>query len=272
MMKLRPPVKRHGGKYYLARQIVDLMPPHGAYLEPFVGGGSVLLNKRRAEREVAVDTNPGLILVWQVLAECGSDLIHRLRGLTYGRWAWDWAGEVLSQGKSTPSSPHLERIERAAAVVVRHRMSRGGLGKTFGESTRQRGGQNEYANSWATFLAQLTAICQRVRGVRFEHADGVAACGSDHTADTLIYADPPYLRATRTARDAYGEDEMTDEQHERLLQAITRTRARVMISHYRCDLYDAALADWRRVEWDMPNHSGQGRSKQRRVECLWMNF
>ena len=42
-MKL--PLKWHGGKYYLAAKIVALMPPHLHYVEPFFGGGAVLLDR-----------------------------------------------------------------------------------------------------------------------------------------------------------------------------------------------------------------------------------
>jgi len=37
------PLKWHGGKYYLASRIVSLMPCHLHYVEPFLGGGAVLL-------------------------------------------------------------------------------------------------------------------------------------------------------------------------------------------------------------------------------------
>jgi DNA adenine methylase len=40
---LDPPLKWHGGKHYLARRIVALMPCHLHYVEPFFGGGAVLL-------------------------------------------------------------------------------------------------------------------------------------------------------------------------------------------------------------------------------------
>jgi hypothetical protein len=35
---LTPPLKWHGGKHYLARQVVALMPSHLHYVEPFAGG------------------------------------------------------------------------------------------------------------------------------------------------------------------------------------------------------------------------------------------
>ena len=40
--KLRSPLKWHGGKSYLARRIIALMPPHKTYVEGFAGGLSIL--------------------------------------------------------------------------------------------------------------------------------------------------------------------------------------------------------------------------------------
>jgi len=45
MGKLTQPLKWHGGKHYLAKAIIELMPPHVHYVEPYFGGGSVLLEK-----------------------------------------------------------------------------------------------------------------------------------------------------------------------------------------------------------------------------------
>lgn len=36
------PIKRHGGKAYLATKIRALFPTHSRYVEPFFGGGAVL--------------------------------------------------------------------------------------------------------------------------------------------------------------------------------------------------------------------------------------
>jgi DNA adenine methylase len=67
--KLRPPVKWHGGKAYLARRIIGLLPDHRVYVEPYAGGLSVLLNKPHAQLEVANDLNADLIGFYRVM--CG---------------------------------------------------------------------------------------------------------------------------------------------------------------------------------------------------------
>ena len=42
-MTLTQPLKWHGGKYYLAKRIIEEFPTHVHYVEPYFGGGSVLL-------------------------------------------------------------------------------------------------------------------------------------------------------------------------------------------------------------------------------------
>jgi DNA adenine methylase len=62
---------------------------------------------------------------------------------------------------------------------------------------------------------------------------------------------------------------MTEKDHEALLKVIVRLQGKVFISGYFSDIYDQTLIGWKRHEWEMPNHSGQGKKKKPRVECLW---
>ncbi|MGZ5568847.1 MAG: DNA adenine methylase, partial [Limisphaerales bacterium] len=62
----------------------------------------------------------------------------------------------------------------------------------------------------------------------------------DHrlSADTLVYADPPYLMITRSHKRPLYEYEFSEEHdHKRLLRFLLDTRAMVMVSGYRSDLY-----------------------------------
>lgn len=262
---IRPPVKRHGGKFYLCKRIIELMPPHRAYVEPFVGGGSVLLNKPRVEAEAAFDLDTGLVGMWRELARDDGQFVRHHAGFVPYT-------EVSFRDAEYHAGHHDERV-RALWYLVRSRFSRGGLGKSFAWSERLRGGQPGDVNAWDTFRkVDLPAICERTRGVDFRHGNALELLDNWLFDDrTLVYADPPYVHETRTARSAY-EHEMTRADHEALLSILAGLPAKVMLSGYRCDLYDTALAGWRRVEFDMPNHAGQGKAKQRRAECLWMNF
>jgi len=243
---------------------VSLFPPHEVYDEPFLGAGSVLLNKTPAPVEVAGDVNSNLITTFITLRDCPTSVIEALRNTPYTRDAFVAAFYRIS--RDLYNCP----IERTVDFIVKNRMSRGGLGKTFAWSDRLRGGKPGDLNAWQTIQDELHAIAERVRNVTFGCVPAAKLITEYDSPETLHYLDPPYLHETRTARKAY-EHEMTREDHVALLEKVLRCRGHVFISGYRSDLYDTLLAGWRRREWELPNHSGQGVKKQRRVECLWSN-
>jgi DNA adenine methylase len=53
-----------GGKGVVFRNIINEMPPHKTYVEAFVGGGAVALNKRPAERNILIDLDAEVIAAW----------------------------------------------------------------------------------------------------------------------------------------------------------------------------------------------------------------
>lgn len=81
------------------------------------------------------------------------------------------------------------------------------------------------------------------------------------------------LPSRHSIRDRpYGRFEMTEEQHEELLDTINHLRGKVMRSGYPSRLYDTKLAGWHRVEFNVPNHAARDGIKRRMTECLWCNF
>lgn len=50
-----------GGKGSVYQKIINLIPPHQVYIEPFLGGGAVLRNKRPASCSIAIDTDASAV-------------------------------------------------------------------------------------------------------------------------------------------------------------------------------------------------------------------
>jgi DNA adenine methylase len=262
--KLRSPLKTHGGKSYLARRIIALFPSHDIYVEPFAGGLNVLINKLRVPTEIANDLNGDIAKFWRVVRDHGDELSCWLKDLSYN-------DDVFQHAKEMMESPTwADDVYRAVNFMVRNRFSRGGLGEDFAWSKRLRGGLPGDENSWHTIKTELPRVVERLTNVELRCQDALEVIEEFDGPDTLIYADPPYLHETRTCKDAY-RFEMSRDDHVRLLVTILGCRGMVALSGYGNPLYDDALRGWRRVEFDLPNHSSQSKAKERRVEVLWVN-
>ncbi len=270
LQRIRPPVKAHGGKYYLARQIVPvLLSAPGSpteYLEPCAFGASVFLGMPRFQREILGDINADVVQLWQTLAHerLSAVLAERLANVQYDEDTFEAAK------KTRPETP----LDASIQFVIRSRFSRGGLGKSFAWSTRTRGGKPGDENAWNTFREKsLPQIIERARGIEVvQDACWWIVWESRRRVSRLIYADPPYMRETRTAKQAYGPFEMTRMQHFWLVSALKAHSGPAAISGYRCPDYDRWLRDWRRLDFDMPNNAGQGKRKQRRCDSMWINW
>lgn len=268
--RIRPPVKAHGGKYYLAPKIVPILLSVRAkvteYLEPSAFGASVFLAMPRMKREILGDINPDVVALWTTLSkkETAAELTRRLAAMPYTE-------ETFEAAKRETSAT---LIQQATRFLIRCRFSRGGLGKDFAWSERLRGGRPGDENAWHSFREnELPKIIARAEGIEVTSNPCWRTIWESRNAiERLVYADPPYMPKTRTAKTAYGPFEMTPYQHARLVTALRAHSGPAAISGYRCDEYDAWLRGWRRFDFEMPNNAGQSKKKQRRCESLWINW
>src|SRR5207253_4211774 len=118
-MTIRPPVKWHGGKRYLAKWIIEQFPAHRIYLEPFGGGASVLLNKPPVEVEIYNDLDLRITRLFRVLRDQGEDFLGRIRLTPYSQVEFETA-KTYSEG--------MTDLDRAVCDFVRWRQSFGGQG------------------------------------------------------------------------------------------------------------------------------------------------
>lgn len=262
--KIRPPVKYHGGKFYLARRIILLFPEHETYLEPFGGAASVLLNKPRSKVEVYNDLDVSISRLFRVLRDHSAEFLNRIESLQYCETSFVQAGNVPSEA---------DDLELAVRDFVRRRMSRGGLRESFSWSTRLRGRRPGDLNAWETMKSHLPLVCERLQGVQIFSKPAIEILEQFESPESLVYCDPPYLHSTRakSCREAYG-CEMTMEDHKQLAECLNASACKIILSGYPSDLYTQLYSGWRCVSWDMPNHASNGRSKARKTESVWLNF
>lgn len=259
-LKIRPPVKWHGGKYYLAKRIVEFFPPHLTYVEPYGGAASVLLNKPPAQVEVYNDLDGRIVRLFRVLRENGDDLRKRLTLTPYSEEEFEEADDS-------------DWVGGAHHDFIQWRQSIGGRGDAFSYTLhRSRRGMADVVSGYLSAIDEvLPMVIERLRVVQILRREALDVIAKWDSPDTLFYCDPPYLHETRATKDVYGH-EMTKAEHHRMGCALNSCRGKVIVSGYPSGMYDRMFKGWRVKTFDMPNHAASGKTKARKKETLWMNF
>jgi len=97
-------------------------------------------------------------------------------------------------------------------------------------------------------------------------------------ADGVIYANPPYLVATRSTMKKrpsgdYVHEFASEDDHRRLADVLRASRATVLLSGYHSPLYDELYCDWYRTERKVLRRTSNGRSAAQvhTMEVIWSN-
>lgn len=255
----------------MAPWIVAMMPSHRTYVEPFAGAASVLLRKERSYAEVANDLDLRLQEYFSVLRD-PMTYAELKRSLEYTPFH---EREFLAIRDGEVEAGNA--VERARHLCVLSFMGHGSdslmpKGRAGFRSSVTRNGSTPSLD-WANLPQSMDAIHERLRRVTWTTVDAFDVLDKYQGDDVLAYVDPPYPRSTRSDKmkdggyyHGYAHEFDTDADHERLLSTLKASSSMVMLSGYRCELYDDMLADWVRHDRSM-----QMEGQVKKTESLWTN-
>lgn len=256
---IRPLVRWHGGKWLLAPWIISHFPQHRIYVEPFGGGGSVLLQKPRSYAEVYNDLDRRIVNLFSVMRdEAKARRLIRAVELT------PFAREEFELSYIAAPDDDIECARRLLVTCLMGFGTNAHGRKSGFRSNSNRSGTTP-AHDWRNYPSSLPAVIDRLRGVVVENRPAISVCLSHDSAETLHYLDPPYLPSVRDRGRDY-EHELSVEDHVELLGAIKSLRGMVVLSGYASVLYDDALAGWSRFE-----KRAFADGARERIEVLWLN-
>lgn len=250
-------VKYPGSKWGTADWIISHFPEHHSYLEPFFGSGGVFFNKPRSDIETINDLDGEVVNLFRWIKEDPDKLAHEIYFTPYSREVYEMAYQ-----KEPESS-----LEKAVLFYIRLNMGHGfrTTGEKVGWKMDIQGREKAYAaGDWCKIPGKIMEAAERLRGVQIENRPAVEVIRRFNFENVLIYCDPPYVLSTR-CRKQYDK-EMTNEDHEELLDALLKHKGPVVISGYASELYDEMLKDWYREE-----KVNYAQNAQRRREIIWFN-
>ena len=305
---LPPPGKIHGGKGDGKGKIIREMYPdpldYVMNVEAFGGLASVMLNlptigtiltdgSSLARVDIYVDANPRLVQMFTTLGDIKlhAAIIHKMANTPYSdelhkmsidtaAWQklrdpvekmwWTFIMYAMSYSGRTESDPKPgEESYRAACMSHAGKRPRRGIAETV-SAFREK--CDIHAPDWMEIIKQWECISQM---------SGLAAIRKYNKKRgdlVMYYLDPPYLPSTRQegSRELYHGYEMTDTDHEELLQLINTVDGKVLLSGYPSDMYDDYLKrsnGWHRFQWEAPRQgSAAGAKKSWAKETLWFNY
>ncbi len=265
------PLKYHGGKTYLANEIIRRFPKHIHYVEPYFGGGAVLFAKPQKwienHSEAVNDIYPELTTFWKVLRHYRSfqSFVRKVQATPFSQSEWESSAYTFSDNP----------VDVAVALFVRFRQSRQGLGDSFATMSRKRfrRGMNEQVASWLTAVDGLHEAHSRLKLVAIFNDDALYVIRREDSPDTFFYLDPPYLPSTRKTKKSY-QFEMTEDQHKELLDTLAGIKGKFLLSGYGSALYELARLEngWVRHDIVIDNKASGAKTKAKVTECLWANY
>ena len=212
----RPPLAGWmGGKSLLARRIIERIPEHVCYAEPFAGAAWVLFRKPESKTEVINDINKDVVTLYRCIQW------HLEEFVRYFKWVLVSREEFKRLKKADPDT--LTDIQRAARFYYLQQACFGGriANPTFGYAASRASRLNllrieEYLSAAHLRLSRVYVECLPY-GDLISRYDGPG---------TFFYVDPPYW----DCENYYGPGVFSRDDFARLAAQLAAIKGKFLLS------------------------------------------
>lgn len=246
--KIRPFVKWAGGKGSLIPQLNNFYPyelKNGIierYIEPFVGGGAVLidiLQKYDVQEAYAFDINIDLINSYNVIKNDVEDLITNLKQMEteYLQLEHEGRKNYFYNKRDEYNNYTLEEnehsIQRAAQFIYLNRTCFNGLYRV-NKAGKFNVPMGSHKNPTICDEENLRNLSKLIQNVQFQYGDYRRSM-EYVTENTFVYFDPPYRPLNVTSGfTSYTKEDFNDENQKELAEfyrELNEQNAKLMLSN-----------------------------------------
>lgn len=205
-----------GGKHTLGEFIIKRMPPHKKYIEVFMGGGNIFLQKPLADNNIINDLNGNLITMYKVINDPIKKemLKHLFKRCEYSRAMYEYFRTVY---RNHIEWFHLEDTVKAFRYIYLNRVSFNGQGQTYA-----RRDDSSVLYNLDSVIDKMYNKIQAGKTVieKLPFEELLVKVGANNqkykvydNKDSFLYLDPPYYITTQTQGKAYYEKVMSISDH-----------------------------------------------------------
>ena len=209
--KSNSPFRYPGGKFYARRMILDLIPNHTCYCEPFAGGGSIFFAKPKAEFSTLNDLDGDLINTFTQIRDRVEELICLLAGIPATREMHNFYKNIFA-----PSND----LERALRWFYLNRTSYSGIMRS---DNCYWGFGAKYSMKPENWPPHLRTVSDKLQNVDLTSCDFEGIVDSS-PAGSFVFVDPPYCNADH---HKFYNCVFEKADHERLAACLERNTGRI---------------------------------------------
>lgn len=219
---IRSPIKWTGGKFRLRHHIVNLLPDHTCYVEPFAGAAWVLFAKEPSDVEVINDINGELVNFFQIVKTSPKKFVRK----------FDW--ELVSREKyeklANIDPLTLSDLDRAYRFYYLIMAGWGGESSypRFQTSIKDGGHGNRLIGAIKTLENRIKPAHERLKTVIIENLDWRECIERYDSKSTVMYIDPPYPGNGVN----YSHNMKNIEEHKELVENLASLRSKWILSSY----------------------------------------
>lgn len=258
-----------GSKWREMKHILPLLPDHDHFVVPFGGSGAEILAKPPSKIETFNDLDDDIYNVFKIIRE-GDVLELKRRLFATPRRCWrtyDEARQILLNGSPDP-------LARAWAYLVVQWCGwvRGSAGREHDQFAIER--TKTRPNAWSRLPYMLDFVRRRFMYVQLLKGDYWPVMNRTDSPRTVFLIDPPYHPHTLNSSSKLYRHDLTENDHEVLLERIDGVEGLVVLCGYANNaLYEREVKHWRRIDIPMSKlMTAPGIDRQHAIETLWLNF
>lgn len=247
MDKLKIPFLQHGGKTRIAKWVVGHFPKHDVYLEPFVGGGSVIISKTPSRIEMINDLDKSIFNIFKQIKANPKELAAAL-------WATPYA-------KSNFDYPSLNEIDMAVIAMAKGKQFYCGNRNT--STWRPDAKTGSLHKTWIGWYERIIPLAARLRNVQILCEDALLSIRRVYNnKDALIYIDPPYYN---------HEDEYEFKiDYDGMVSLLNSAQAKVIVSEF--EESSTKWSGWNKCYKICSKKNHRGIIGDNKREVLFTNF
>lgn len=231
---INSPFKWVGGKSRLRKPIIDLLPEHTCYVEPFAGAAWVLFGKPLSQVEILNDIDQELITFFRVIKSEPEKLI--------ASFEWELTSRAEFKRLAGLKSNELSNIERAHRFYYLIMAGWGGELNypRFATSITDGGHGNRLIGALKTLRERILPVYERLSTVIIENLDWRECIDRYDRVNTVMYFDPPYPQNGCN----YAHNMRSWEDHHLLAERLSRTKCKWILSSYDIPEIHELFADY----------------------------